>query len=350
VVRLIFCIVFLSLNGIALLAPAASLTPIPQCYTPPSNTSTAIQPDLTQDKFFINEILLNPHSTWNCSASNNSTAQSEAWVEIFNPQNQDFNLNTVHASLDGGDGTNAFRFPQNSIIPAKGFLVVFPQASYFFNNTSQSTIRLIMVDPLATQGNTLTIVDEVSLSPLNSDISYARSPDGTGGWQITSTPTIGATNIITSPTTSSTSSSNIIHTPTLTHTPRPSHTPSPTHTPRPTRTSTPTQNSVSISNNTGSNIGSSIYGGSSISTTGTDNSSSAASAAQPAWPGLQLPGDDTTPTTSNDQGSHFVSVLPVSQTADNGDISSKLLYTGAAIGLTLALYICWRRYMKKKSL
>jgi hypothetical protein len=43
-------------------------------------------------------------------------------------------------------------------------------------------------------------------------------------------------------------------------------------------------------------------------------------------------------------------VLPVSQTADNGDISSKLLYTGAAIGLTLALYICWRRYMKKKSL
>jgi len=84
--------------------------------------------------------------------------------------------------------------------------------------------------------------------------------------------------------------------------------------------------------------------------TGAYNPSSSANEAQPAWPGLQLPGEDTSPTTSNDQGSRFASVLPVSQTADNGDMLSKLLYTGAAIILALALYIGWRRYVKKRRL
>jgi hypothetical protein len=337
VVRLVFCIAFLSLHVVTLLAPVAS--PPLHCSDPalplPSGTPNAVQPAAIHNQLFINEVLLTPHSNWNCSEFNTYTPENDTWVELFNSQNQDFDLNVAQTTLN--NGSTIFYLPLNAIIPAHGFLVLFPRIDSPFDSSKPVTLGLSIAG---------TLIDQVTIPVLDQDISYARIPDGSSTWQRTALPTIGASNNTSAATATPTPTytPKPTHTPTPTHTPKPTHTPTPTHTPRPTKTSAATGKSTGAN----SNIGSYIYGASGMPAD-TNNASTSANDAQPAWPGLQLPSDNTSPTTPADQGSHIVSILPVSQTASNDDVLGKLLYSGIALILTLALYIGWRRYVKKRT-
>ena len=43
----------------------------------------------------------------------------------------------------------------------------------------------------------VTVVDSVSFANMSPDVSLVRVPDGTGGWQLSSSPTPGSANILT---------------------------------------------------------------------------------------------------------------------------------------------------------
>ncbi len=153
---------------------------------PPPVSGTLTQPPATAGILFLNEILLHPRTTWNCTELSKQTANAyDVWIELYNAQNQPLDLYGVHTSIDSGPNTNAFYLPFGSAIAAHSFLVIFP-----FNNPRFAT----------TQGNTLRLliagipIDTVTVPPLLPDQSYARVPDGGATWQITATPTIDASN------------------------------------------------------------------------------------------------------------------------------------------------------------
>ncbi len=175
---LLLCLVS-SAPGYASKKPHGCAQPVP-----PLMSGSPGPPPATPGIVLINEVLNNPASTWNCSdPAGTSSLSTDTWVELYNPQNQPFNLYEARASLDSGSLDNAFHFPFGAAIAAHGYLVVFPEA-YSLSNTSLAgnTIRLLF--------GGVTIIDLVSLPALARDTSYARIPDGSANWQITTNPTI----------------------------------------------------------------------------------------------------------------------------------------------------------------
>jgi len=135
----------------------------------------------------FNEVLLTPHSTWNCSeGSGTYFATSDSWIEFYNTQNAPYNLYSAHAYVDSGPNTNQYYFPFAASIAAHSYLVIFP----YLNNsdfviTKTPTFRLVISS---------VVIDHVTVPALGPDQSYARISDGAPSWEITSTPTIDASN------------------------------------------------------------------------------------------------------------------------------------------------------------
>lgn len=235
----------------------------------------------------INEVLLSPHSTWNCSETSGTYFTiTDSWIELYNTQNQPYNLYSAHAVIDSGPNTNPYYFPFAASIAAHGYLVVFPLINAKFEETETPLLRLII--------SSVTL-DQVTVPTLGPDQSFARTSDGASTWAITSTPTIDASN-------------TSLVTPTATS--------SGTGATRGTGTSTPvTHNSI-------------------------------VSGSQPQWNSLQLPGATPTPTIS--AGLPPTTLSTTSPTATNNGLGllQRLLLTILAIALAASLWWGWRSLRK----
>lgn len=278
--------------------------------TPPTVSGTLVQPPATHGTLFINEALLTPHSTWNCSELGTHTDISDTWIEIYNAQNQPFDLYSVHTSIDGGPNTAPFYLPFGSAIAPYGFLVVFPRLNPYFLATETSTWRLLIGG---------IPVDEVSIPQIGEDQSYARVPDGGPTWVITSTPTIDANNI----------SSVIPVTPTRTKAEATA-----------TARATTGSNKGSGSSRGGGTSGSSggTYGNG--STTGTAQGQQHVVGVQPTWTSLTYPNGVTATPSTNTPSSNVV--LQVSNNAL--DVPHKILLTLLVVALAAVLFWCWRLF------
>lgn len=244
----------------------------------------------------INEVLAVPGSTWNCSESGTYFLATDAWLELYNPQNQPFNLYAAHASIDSGPNSYAYYLPFGAAIAAHGFLVLFPNVN---SQTliDRATVRLLI--------NTVTI-DQVSIPALAADQSYARIPDGANNWRITSTPTIDASN----------TSSQL--------------------TPTPLPTTSPT----SSTSGSGSSIGGQSHG----SATSSSHAGTLVNGTQPEWNALQLPASTSTsvstPTTDEQLTTAASSAPPI-----NGqDVPRRILMTLVAVAFVVMLFWCWRLF------
>lgn len=265
--------------------------------TPPPVSGSLVSPPATAGLILINEVLLVPHSTWNCSESGVYFVTTDTWLELYNPQNQPFDLYAVHASIDSGPNTNAYYLPFGAAIAAHGYLVVFPRISSSFLSTETSTLRFILA------GAT---IDQVTVPQLGPDQSYARIPDGASSWEISSLPTIDASNTSLSP------------------------------------TPTPIPTSRSTSSSSSSQHGSHGSSNSSSTTTSGNKGRSLINGTQPKWKVLQLPTTpastppvDATPTTVVTSSLLSGAVL---------DLPRRIALTLLAIALALALFWCWRLF------
>ncbi len=249
-----------------------------------------VSPPSTPGIVLINEVLNNPGSTWNCSEPAGSYAlMTDSWVELYNPQSQPFNLYAAHTNFDSGPNTATFHFPFGAAIAAHGYLVVFPDVYSGMLNAG-TNLRL-------TIGGTA--IDQVSVPALAIDTSYARIPDGSANWQITTNPTIDASNL------SSTQA-----------------------------TPTPVSTKRSGSHGSGSSGGSSSGGNGYSSSTPT-----VVSGNQPGWAKLQMPAlASTTPVTTSP-----LATSPTSPTSA-GDVPRRILLTALLVALALSLFWCWKLF------
>ncbi len=253
---------------------------------PPSVSGSPGPAPATPGIVLINEVLNDPGSNWNCSEpANTYSLLTDAWVELYNPQNQPFNLYAAHTSLDAGPNTFTFHFPFGAAIAARGYLVVFPD-TYAGMLNAGNNLRL-------TIGGTE--IDQTSIPALAPDTSYARIPDGSASWQIATNPTIDASN---------TSSTGV----------------------------TPTPVSTKGSGYSGNGSNGNGY------TTPT-----LVSGKQPGWTKLQLPattGSSATPTATNP----LVTSPTVSSTSRAWEVPRRILLTVLVVALALSLFWCWKLF------
>ena len=288
----------------------------PRCapVNPPPVSGTLVQPPAISGVLFINEALLEPNSTWNCSEYNTHNTSNDSWIEIYNSQDQAFDLYAAHTVIDSGPNTNLFYLPFGSAIAPHGFLVVFPRASWEFSSTETATWRLLI-------GNT--VVDEVKIPPMGEDQSYARIPDGGSSWAITSVPTIDSSNMASgvSPTATRTKAEA-------------------TATARANRDN----GGTSYRGGGSSSGGGSSNGGNSDGGNGNDPGtfhSKQIDGVQPTWKNLHHPDLVATapPTVIQQAGNVFSS-------GNNSemDVPHRILLTMLVIALTLSLLWCWRLF------
>jgi hypothetical protein len=278
---MMFFVVTLLCSSAILFTPTVSAHGCAPPTPPPVAGSPAPAP-ASKGVILLNEILLNPQSTWNCSESGTDFVSKDTWVELYNPKNQPFNLYAAHAYLDSGPSTTIYYLPFGSAIAAHGFLVVFPRTVGNFAPEPAPTIRLLIAS---------TTIDEVKVPRLAADHSYARLMDGASQWQAVSTPTINASN----------NTSGVSSTPT----------------------------SVSIP------------AGYKRHTNGNGhNNTPFASGTQPVWSKIQLPTPAPVPTTSISS-----TALPSSPpAAGSSDLPRRIGMTALIVMLALALFWCWRAF------
>jgi hypothetical protein len=274
--------------------------------TPPAVAGTLAQPVATAHVVFLNEVLSNPGSIWNCSEAGTNSAVNEVWVELYNPQQQALDLYTVHSSLDSGPNTTPFYLPVGAAIASHAFLAVFPPVSIFaqLSAAGSSILRLLING---------TLVDQVTLTPLVSDTSYARIPDGGNSWQVANVPTIDASNVSSSPMSK------------------------PTRTPKSSSVKTTSKESSSqIHAETLTNAVASD----------TTNQPVGIQPTQFAWNRLSVPTITSSAVSSTSQSA--VS-SPAPQTTDTGDLPGKVLLTSLAAALLLGLFWCSRFLIRKSA-
>ncbi len=190
----VFVLVYLFTLSICMQSVSASTGHGCAPPVPPGIPGSPAPAPAAPDVVVINEVLLNPHSTWNCSESGVYSTMTDTWIELYNTQNQPYDLYTAHAVIDSGPNTNAYYFPFDASIAAHGYLVVFPRLTTSFLSTETPLLRLVI------QG---VVIDQVIVPTLGPDQSYARTSDGASSWIVTSAPTIDASNTsLSTPTTS----------------------------------------------------------------------------------------------------------------------------------------------------
>jgi hypothetical protein len=256
------------------------------CASPiPQPVSGSPSPALSvAGKILINEVLTLPGSRWNCSEPPNVySTTNDSWIELFNPQNQPYNLYTSHATIDSGPGTTPFYLPLGSSIAPHAYLILFP--STFSGSHIITNVRLLI------EGIT---IDQVEIPTLHVDQSFARVPDGSNTWQITTSPTIDANNNILLPV--------VVTTPTA---------------------SLPNK-SASGSNNSSSTL---------VPATGTHT----------AWKNLQFPTPASIETPSSKPTTSYVTPSPTPMT-DTWDTPHRFIITVIIIALAITLSWCWRLF------
>lgn len=172
--------------ALLLLAPPAQSASTHECApdTPPPLPVTPIVPQAKAGIIQINEVLSNPASAWNCSATTGTVSPTaNSWVELYNPQSEPFNLYPTHTQISLDNGANWYQLPFGTSIAANGFLVLFPE---------EKVPTPSAWDILLTMGTTL--IDALQPPALLPDQSYARIPNGATTWSISGQPTIGGSN------------------------------------------------------------------------------------------------------------------------------------------------------------
>ena len=253
---------------------------------PPLVPGTLVNPAPTPGTLFINEVLLQPHSIWNCSETGGYFSTRDAWIELYNPQNQPLNLYAAHTFIDTGSSTGNYYLPFGTAIAAHSFLVLFPFYSPTLRPTTSMTFRLVIGT---------TVIDQVVVPALGPDQSYARTSDGGPTWQITASPTIDASN-----------------------------------------GTTPVTPVTPVSQGGGGSGGSNA--------TPTTPTSAIASGTQPAWSKLQFPAATATtsvPTTSINSAPTTL-ITPASSSFGGLDTGRRIALTLIVIVLILVLFACWK--------
>ena len=140
---------------------------------------------------YINEFMASNATTLADSYGNYSD-----WIELYNSNDTEVDLSGYGIS-DNIAQPKKYVLPEGTVIPAKGYLVIFCSGNQGFSETGELhapfKLKAYGEDVVLASRNG-SIIDSYSYGLQQTDSSTARSVDGTGDWQQTSHPTPGYPN------------------------------------------------------------------------------------------------------------------------------------------------------------
>ena len=128
--------------------------------------------------------------------SNQSEADDLDWIELYNPTDQDIDLEGV-LMWESGGSEEAWAFPKGAIIKAKSHFVVDSDKYGLLNDPINHPAWGLSKGPdefMVLANNDMSIIDEVKLPSLNEGETYGRITDGSADWQVFQTGTKGKKN------------------------------------------------------------------------------------------------------------------------------------------------------------
>lgn len=131
-------------------------------------------------------VVINEISPANKTVIADPQGDYEDWVELFNLSNQDYDL-TGHYLTDKIDNPKKWQFPDNTIIKANDYLIIYADEDSKDNpNGIHSNFKLSadgeFVMLVNNDANNNTIIDSISFPASADDISYGRYPNGFGNF------------------------------------------------------------------------------------------------------------------------------------------------------------------------
>ncbi|MFQ5638143.1 MAG: DNRLRE domain-containing protein [bacterium] len=146
---------------------------------------------LDAQTLFINEILAG-----NTSVNADLDGFFEDWLEIYNAGSQAVDLKGYTVTDDPANPA-LWTFPAATIQPGE-FLLVWASSKNLTAGELHTNFKLSKGgESLSLFDPSGGVVDQLTFGVQSDDVSLARSPDGSGGFVATTTPTPGAANVIT---------------------------------------------------------------------------------------------------------------------------------------------------------
>ncbi len=143
-------------------------------------------------------IVINEFLASNDTGEQDQDGENDDWIELYNTGVEDVDISGYFLS-DNGQNLANFMFPANTVLQADDYLIVWAdedvsQEGYHADfKLSKSGEGIFLMD-----ADTI-LVDQITYPDQETDITYARKPNGTGGFE-SSAPTFNANNGTTSST------------------------------------------------------------------------------------------------------------------------------------------------------
>ncbi len=140
----------------------------------------------------INEIVASNDSLSNVTDQNGESAD---WIELYNNTANPIALDNCYLSNDK-DVLKHWRFPDNTIVPANGYLIVWADRDIHQNGVHVDFKLKKSQGELLLSFENGEILDQVAFSNQTTNVGYARVPNGTGSF-VQQAATFNATNDVT---------------------------------------------------------------------------------------------------------------------------------------------------------
>jgi hypothetical protein len=142
----------------------------------------------------VGQVYINEFLASNLSDVVNESFQFEDWIEFYNTSSNPLELSGLYLTDDYTSPTK-FVFPQNTIIPANGFLIVWADNNPSTSSYVHTNFKLGAAgEQLMLSTGAGVVLDSITFGAQTADKSMARCPNGTGSFSVGTTPSFKLSN------------------------------------------------------------------------------------------------------------------------------------------------------------
>lgn len=139
------------------------------------------------------QVVMNEFLAFNVNDSLNELGQHQDWIELYNTTSSPLDLFGLYLT-DDFLNPQKFAFPENTVIPANGYRIIWADENNSTPSYVHCNFRLSSAgEQLMLSNSAGTVLDSITFGTQVPDTSFARCPNGTGnfGFQV---PTFNAAN------------------------------------------------------------------------------------------------------------------------------------------------------------
>ena len=138
------------------------------------------------------DVVINEFMASNDAAVADQDGEFDDWIELYNTMNVDIDL-TGYFLSDNSENLDKYDIPDGTIIPAKGYLIVWADEDGMQEGLHANFKLAAAGEELFLLNSDTVVIDEITFGEQQTDISYARTPNGIGEFAF-KTPTFNANN------------------------------------------------------------------------------------------------------------------------------------------------------------